>query len=252
MQRFFYILLIILQLSSSAFSQSVFTARNISMSAEVPMDARIDSIVGIYSDSLSARMSRVIGVCSDNMESKRPESDLMRFVADALMADGLKYAKANGIDYPAVALINAGGIRSNMRKGDITVGDIYEISPFENSVVLMVLTARQLRDVCYHIAYRKGEATSGLSFAFTPGENNAKRIRIQDEPIDNDKQYLLITLDYVATGGDQFKCLTSIPHTNTGHLFREALISYIEEITARGEQITPPKEERLKVVKSNY
>lgn len=250
MIRLFIILLITSIICPAIYSQSIYSARNISMSAQTPLDEHIDSIVRIYSDSLSARMDRVIGHCAVTMQSRRPESTLMRFVADALMAEGLKYAEKEGLDYPAVSLINAGGIRANMSEGDITVGDIYQISPFENTVVLMVLTARQLRDVTYHIASRGGEAISGLSFNME--ERQAKRIKVHGENIDNDQKYLLITLDYVATGGDQFKVLTTIPHINTGILFREALISYIEEQTLQGRDIMAPEDVRIRVVNVQY
>ncbi|MCQ2202157.1 MAG: 5'-nucleotidase C-terminal domain-containing protein [Bacteroidales bacterium] len=250
MLKYIYIIVLTLLTCTTTNGQTINSARNIAMGTHVAFDATIDSIVRVYSDSLTACMGRHLGQCTETMISRRPESPLMRFVADALMFEGIKMAKDKGLNHPIVTLSNAGGIRADLREGEITVRNIYEIAPFENKVVMMVLTPRQLRDVAYHIASRGGEAIAGWSFRLEDG--TAKRIKVHEELIDKDKMYTLITVDYLATGGDQFKCLTNIPVVASGRLFREVLTNYIESISAQGKDIVPPMDERITLIRSQY
>ncbi len=238
------IIIIVIYSSIAASAQVNYSALNISMNAQVQPEFRIDSIVRLYADSLTNIMDRVIGYCTETMSSKRPESTLMRFVADVMMSEGLRYAEENKMEvHEAVSLLNAGGIRASMKEGKVMVRNIFEISPFENSIVILELTARQLRDVLYHVAARGGEAVAGVTMILD--DRQAKKIKVHGENIDNDKKYTLITLDYVASGGDQFKCLTQIPAHNTGMLFRDAFIRYVEQLTAEGKQIVPPTDVRI-------
>lgn len=248
MLKYIYIIVVTLFTCTTTNGQTINSARNITMGTHVVFDATIDSIVRIYSDSLSACMGRHLGQCAETMVSKRPESPLMRFIADALMWEGIKMAEGKGLNHPIITLSNAGGIRSDLRAGEITVRNIYEIAPFENKVVMLVLNARQLRDVAYHIASRGGEAIAGWSFRIEDG--TAKRIKVHGESIDKEKLYTLITVDYLATGGDQFKCLTKIPVESEGQLFREVLTNYIEGITAQGKEIVPPTDERITLIRT--
>ncbi|MDO4462252.1 MAG: 5'-nucleotidase [Bacteroidia bacterium] len=244
MLRYISIIVAALLIGVGVAAQTNYSGLNISMNSQVQPDARIDSIVRVYADSLTAIMDRPIGYCTETMVSRRPESTLMRFVADVMMAEGKEYAKEHGIEvHDAISVINAGGIRSVLREGEVTVRSIFEISPFENVIVIMELTGKQMRDVVNHIASRGGEAVAGLTMHIDEGL--AKKVKISGESIDNEKMYTLITLDYVATGGDQFKCLTQIPAKNTGILFREAIIHYIEQLTAKGEQVVPPMDVRI-------
>lgn len=250
MLKYIYIIIATLLSCTATNGQTINSARNVAMGTHVALNATIDSIVRIYSDSLTACMGRHLGHCTETMVSKRPESSLMRFVADALMFEGTKMAAKNGLNHPIVTLLNAGGIRSNLLEGEITVRNIYEIAPFENTIVMMVLTPRQLRDVAYHIASRGGEAIAGWSFKIEDG--TAKRIKVHDENIDKDKLYTLITVDYLATGGDQFKCLTTIPVVASGRLFRDVLTDYIASISTQGRNIVPPTDERITLIRTQY
>ncbi|MBF0563692.1 MAG: 5'-nucleotidase C-terminal domain-containing protein, partial [Nitrospirae bacterium] len=46
----------------------------------------------------------------------------------------------------SLAIVNAGAIRSNLFKGDVTVGDVYTMLPFGDTLVVMELTGKQLRE----------------------------------------------------------------------------------------------------------
>ena len=61
------------------------------------------------------------------------------------------------------AFINYGGIRSYLPKGDITIGRIFELMPFDNLIVLQEIKGDTLLSFLNFIAERNGWPISGIS-----------------------------------------------------------------------------------------
>ena len=94
-----------------------------------------------YKDSLDKSMNAVIGFSVHGLFKKQPESSLGNFMTDAIKTMAEKrFGKK--ID---AAFVNFGGIRSYIPKGDITVGKIFELMPFDNLVVLQELKGDKLK-----------------------------------------------------------------------------------------------------------
>ena len=58
------------------------------------------------------------------------------------------------------AIINTGGIRNPLMQGDITLGEIYSIFPFDNTLCLIKLKGSDVRELLNIVASRNGEAVS--------------------------------------------------------------------------------------------
>ncbi len=94
---------------------------------------RLDSIIAPYKAKLDSKMNEVIGYV-DYMNKQKPESTLGNWVAD-IIADKAAEITGKKIDF---AVQNYGGLRiSEIPKGPITVGKIYELMPFENFVTII-------------------------------------------------------------------------------------------------------------------
>ncbi|KAH8101781.1 5'-nucleotidase [Cristinia sonorae] len=116
------------------------------------------------------------------------------------------------------AIINAGGIRSEIEAGNITQQQALECFPFGNSIAELDFTGADLWDIFEGIVSKKnlknGQTVTSFvqvsrSIRFTYNPNNAVGSRlitlsIKGEPIDLAKTYRISTLDYLATGGDSF------------------------------------------------
>lgn len=72
------------------------------------------------------------------MTRHRPESELSNLLSDILVWGGSQFDEK-----PVFSVYNMGGIRSNLAKGKITVGDVNDILPFENKICF--LTSRATR-----------------------------------------------------------------------------------------------------------
>lgn len=69
------------------------------------------------------------------------ETNLGDFVADAY----LYYASNNGV-YADFAFVNGGGIRKNIKAGDITAGNLIDVNPFNNQLCYTEITGQDLLD----------------------------------------------------------------------------------------------------------
>ena len=194
-----------------------------------------------YSDSMKAVMNKVIGFSVDGMMKRKPESSLGNFMADAMktMAEK-KFGKK--ID---AAFVNYGGIRYNLPKGNITVGNIYEVMPFDNLIVLQQVSGTTLRKFLNKIAGDGGWPVSGIEMGIE--NKQAVNILINNTPINDSTLYTIANSDYIANGGDDCAMLKKILSVSIGYLFRDALIEYAGMLTAQGKSLDVELQKRIYV-----
>ncbi|KAF3049014.1 hypothetical protein E8E11_004191 [Didymella keratinophila] len=149
----------------------------------------------------------------DQTTCQRQECLLGDFMADAMLA----YRKNNTQDVD-FAIINAGGIRATIDKGDITRGEVLTSFPFGNAIVQIEVDGKYLWEVLEGIVtgvnVANGEevtsffqVSTGIKVDYNPENNNGSKlvaVTIGDQPLDNSTKYQVITLDFIAGGGDNF------------------------------------------------
>jgi 5'-nucleotidase/UDP-sugar diphosphatase len=170
-------------------------------------DADIEGIVQTYQEKMDAVLNGKVGeaeVDLDGENVRKRETNLGDLVTDIMR----RTAKAD------VALINGGGIRTSIAKGEIRVRDIYSVLPFDNYIVAIRLTGSQIREALEHGVSSVGEDSgrfpqvSGLRFRYAPSAPAGSRVReilIGGKPVDPRKEYTVATIDYLAAGGDGYK-----------------------------------------------
>ena len=209
-------------------------------------DKAIDSIVDMYRSEIDQKMLLKIGYSDERMVAKRPDSNLMRFVADATLYGGQAIAQDLNMPLPVVALANTGGLRTSIDEGDVTIKSIFEVSPFENSLVFLTVDGRVMREMANHIASRGGEPVSGMTL--TISGSSAVDILVDGKNIDDDATYVVATNNYLADGGDGFSCLLSAQRVSTDYMVRDVIIKYIQFLSSQGLHINASSESRIKVI----
>lgn len=212
----------------------------IKVNARFKADTTVLNFYKPYKDSLDKLMNRPLAELENDLTKQLPESSLGNLMADMLKIKTEEYTQQK-VD---VAIMNYGGIRTpSLSKGTLTVGNVYMLMPFDNYLVLQILTGQQLSDFCDSIARMKGWPVSGITFKIKGGK--AIDITLNQQPLDLNKKYNVATNDYVANGGDGMAFLRTIPQIQTGKLFRDAIIEYWEEQTKAGKKITSIIENRV-------
>lgn len=207
-------------------------------------DTALQNLVSPYGASVRQTMTTVIGSLETTLVKKQPENPLGYFMTDALMASAAKVFNRR-ID---VAFMNQGGIRINeLRAGQITTGQIYELMPFDNLVVLLNMNGRILKQLFDHAAGRGGWPVSGGTYTIQVKE--ASDIIIGNQPLNPDATYVVAISDYIADGGDDCTMLANLEKTTMGYTQRDAILDYVKAITKTGAVIKAPVPNRIKHIR---
>ncbi len=249
-QSFSYILLITWMIffvsCKTNFVQTGYETKNITVSSEgTPIDSSLVKLYLPYKTILEKDMNRVISYSEREMIKDKPESYLTNFLGDLLLDESAKVAQKNGLDIvPAVSFFNYGGIRTFLPKGEITVGKIFELMPFENELVFVELKGDKMQEFLDYIAAKGGDSVGGVRFKISG--NKATNIFIGGKTLDKNKTYWLATNDYVAGGGDGLDVLKQrVNFVNTGERIRDIIIAYMESKQENKENLTAKLDGRI-------
>lgn len=214
--------------------------REIRVTKATKEDEKLASLIKPYADSVNKSMNDVIAVAEITLERKKPESALGNLVADIMLSSAREKYNTK-VD---IAVMNSGGIRlPYLTEGNITRGKIFELSPFDNIVVLQKISGKLLQEFLDHTASHDGWPIAGASMQIK--NNKAVNVRINNILIDLNATYTLAVLDYVASGGDDAAMLRPVPQINNGNIFRDAIIEYLSRLNSKGIKVTAKIENRV-------
>jgi len=158
--------------------------------------AGIDSMVAPYQKELSATMDEVIAFAPEDFTKGRPNGALNNWAADAMIMHELRAHAMDSIAYQRViCLLNVGGLRNPISKGDVTIGDIYKLMPFDNEVVWVELPWEANTEIAQYLMKSGGEPISGARLV--------KDTLIFDNLEQPAESFWVITSDYLMNGGDK-------------------------------------------------
>ncbi|MFB6228622.1 MAG: 5'-nucleotidase C-terminal domain-containing protein, partial [Halobacteriales archaeon] len=160
-----------------------------------------------------------------------------------------------------VAITNAGGIRSDAiyGPGNITGGDVFNTLPFPNTVVTLEVTGATLREALasqvvtlqsstgQQFGAEISQQTSGVSFEWVPHESAERQIRdlkVNGEPVESNETYTVAVNSFMAGGGSSYPFENATVLNETGVLYAESVISYMED----RDTVSPEIESRMRRV----
>lgn len=226
-QRSFFVGLAFLLVLTACQPHTHFVKRSYApqtINAQTPTDAGISDLIAPYKARMKEEMNKVIGQVAITLTKAQPESTLGNWVADLVYQQAKEYTKVK-VDF---ALVNYGGLRiPSLPAGPLTKGKVFELMPFDNTIVVVKMMGSDLPLLFHHMAKKGGWPISKHAQYTIVGEK-ATDMRINDQKIDPNQEYLIATNDYIANGGDQCYFFKGKEQLETGVLFRDAIISYVE------------------------
>lgn len=217
---------------------------DIKVDASVPVNSQTEALIAPYRQKLESQMNEVLGYSAQELQKvSSGESALGNFVADVQMAQVLPlYQKP--ID---LSLMTTGGLRATIPKGPVTLSNIFELSPFENELVVLTLPGTTLQKLFEHGAQSKNLILKNATF--TIKNNKPLNIRVNGKPLDPAKSYTVVMSDYLANGGDDLFLLKEATKVEpTGILVRDALIKHVRQLTAQNKPIEAHVDGRIKML----
>ena len=202
-------------------------ARRLTAAAQALVAASVGRVVG----TLALPMTRAVNASG--------ESALGDLVADAQRT----------ATHADIALMNPGGLRSDLRAGPVTWGDVLTLHPFANRLVTLDMTGTQLLAVLEQQWPTGSNAlprilkTSGLNYSWDPARPaGAHIVDVCDaayQALDPARHYRVTVNDFLANGGDDFTLFRQLGAGESGPLDREALAQYLQSGVAATSAMPP-------------
>lgn len=161
-------------------------------------ESEIRNMIKPYKDTLDSLMNEVIAYSETDLVKEQTEGSLGNFVCDEL----LEYARMNSERQIHFCMLNNGGLRvPSISKGPIRVGQIYELLPFENTLEIIEMDGASCKKLLDRVAEQGGAAVAGIRFKISGKE--AYEITVNENPFEVQKNYFILTNDYLANGGEE-------------------------------------------------
>lgn len=180
---------------------------------------------------------------------RQEECQMGNLVADAQ----LDRVKDQGI---TISLVNGGGLRASIDEGQVTMGEVLTVLPFQNTLATFQTTGKTviaaLENGVSQLDQGAGRflQVAGLKYAFDPTAAAGGRIsgvQVQDggswAPIKPDATYGVVVNNYVRTGGDGFGMFTV--DVQNAYDFGPDLADVVAEYLAKAGPYTPYTDGRI-------
>ncbi|KJF65373.1 5'-nucleotidase C-terminal domain-containing protein [Rhizobium nepotum] len=189
---------------------------------------------------IEALKTKVVGSSEGPIEGDRKvcrvkECSMGNLVADATLAR----VKDQGV---TIAFANSGGLRSSIDGGDVSMGEVLTVLPFQNTVATFQLKGEDIRAALENGVSQIDDVAgrfmqvSGLKYSFDrskPAGSRIVSVEVKEGeafvPLDPAKTYIVAANNYVRTGGDGFKVFATkaINAYDFGPNLEEAVAAYI-------------------------
>lgn len=223
----------ILSCATSPYSLTKIEGKRVPVTNNYASNPEIDKYIAPYRDHIDKDLNTVLAYSPETLDKStgKWQSTLGNLMADACVARGNTILYAREKKKIDICILNHGGIRAALPKGDVTPRTAFQIMPFENSLVVIAMNGEVVMDMIrYFIKTQKAQPLSGLTFTIDKN-NQAKDIKIQGNPIDTTKIYYVATNDYLANGGDDMNFFQKgIQTYDLNYKLRNVLIDYFKEI----------------------
>jgi 5'-nucleotidase len=176
--------------------------------SNVKPDPAVTAVIDEWVDKVAKAGAEVVSYTDTAISVERINERTKETVMGNLVADAMRWAADTDI-----AFENGGDIRASFDVGDITVGEVNATLPFSNYLCKTRLKGSVIKEalevsVSSYPETRGGFLqVSGLTFEFDPAKAAGRRIvsvSVGGKPLDPDKEYTVVTNDFISAGGDEY------------------------------------------------
>lgn len=218
---------------------------SIELNTQTASDPELERLVKPYKAKMDSIMNDVLVLSEQPLTKSLPESTLGDFTSDAVLKktnDNYKPSDNKRVD---ICLLNNGGLRSEMPKGNITRGHAYSLMPFENSIVVLTLSGEKTKQLFEYLVENNGAPFAGARVR-AKGKKIIE-IKINGQDFDVTKTYKVTTSDYLASGGDKYNFFKDPVKIETlNYKLRDAIIDYMIEENKKGNSLKVSIDGRIK------
>jgi 2',3'-cyclic-nucleotide 2'-phosphodiesterase (5'-nucleotidase family) len=127
-----------------------------------------------------------------------------------------------------IAIVNMGGMRCSWPAGAITRGNVFELMPFDNRLVVLTLKGSDILDLCQSFAEYGGQGVAGMRVKIV--DNQLADVQIGGKAVNPNAEYKVATSDYLSGGADHMDALSRYTELwNSDLLIRELYLEAVRE-----------------------
>ena len=224
------------------------TAQNLVVDPNGPKDAALTALVDAYAKLSAPLENRVVGKLTREVNavvSPAGESTLGNLIADAHLFGTAAPERGGAV----IAFNNPGSLRASIipdADGGVKYGDLFKAQPFQNDLIVMTMTGRQVKELLEQ-QFNNGDRARllGVSKGFTYSWDNARprgekivagSMKLNGVPLQSTLQYRVTANSFLAGGSEGMGLFRAGTDRQVGVLDLEALV----ELISTGSPVTPP------------
>jgi 2',3'-cyclic-nucleotide 2'-phosphodiesterase (5'-nucleotidase family) len=214
--------------STSPYQTSKIEGRKIGITNEKGENKTIITYVKPYSDNINKDLNSVLAYCPETQDKSKGtwQTNIGNLLAEITFELGNQVFQKRENKTIDACLLNNGGIRAVIPKGDVTTRTAFEVMPFENSLIIVGLNGKEIKTLAeFIIKEKKPHPLHGMKIYIDKNTSTIKKIEINNQPLNENQLYYVATSDYLANGGDNMT------------FFKESTIKYDMEYKLRNMMI---------------
>ncbi len=232
----FITILFIFTSCKTHYNLSKINGKKININESLTEDKDINAFIEPFAKKINSDMDKVLAYNPETLDKSIKlsygQTKIGNWFTDITLEKTNQYLVSNQKKLKVdICLLNSGGIRAPLQKGDVTTRHAFEIMPFENAVVILELKGSQIYALINQfIVDKKPHPLSGLKI-YLNKDYSLNKIMVNDIDLNLEQSYYLATTDYNANGGDGMEILTQAQSRfDTNYKLRNLLIDYFIEV----------------------
>ena len=233
---YFFILLIFLFFSSckqEKYHLTKIEGERIEINDSITGNIEIEYYIKPFRDRIEKDLDSVLSYSKHNYNKNEGELNtaIGNFMADAVYSEANPVFNSRTGKNIDMVLLNHGGIRAAISKGNLSARTAYQLMPFENSIVVVALKGTQVDSLISYLRKAKRAHPISILKLHVDNDYNTIEATINGENIDASKTYYVATNDYLYNGGDRmtfFKTNDTVYTLN--YKIRNALIDNFKKV----------------------
>ncbi len=215
-------------------------------STEIQPDEEVLEMIAPYKSQIDEKMNEVLGKSAITLVKAKPQSTLGNWMADLIHKKSQDYY-GKPIDF---AIVNYGGIRiPEIKQGNVTRRKIFEVMPFDNMLVVLKVKGNIVEQLFDRMADYGGWPIS-KQVRYEIKDGKPQNILIHEKSIVRDQTYKIALSDFIANGGDKCFFFKDQPRDELNHLFRDAIIEFVQEENAQGKFLDAEMDFRVREIQN--
>jgi len=236
-------------------------------------DEKVAQKLSFYKDQIESRSAEVVGEIGEDLRHIRVPGKTYDGVDGKELLLGSELAPAIATSFYQASLRadaciqNAGGVRSGLSAGEMTIGGVYGLLPFSNTLVEIELSGAEVKQVLEDALinfYDNYGSDGSFPYAYAlkydidmsrPKNDRVYNLEIKERrsgkwmSLDVSKHYVIVVNSYIAEGRDGYTTLQEVQQkrgkgVDTYLDYAMSFAKYVQGINKQGNKVMRlPKEE---------